>query len=481
MAEEGTVRCTLVLVLPALLLGWKAQQAPSVSAPHVRVNRFDAEDDRRETQTVYDSDPEHPWNRLHALLYSRTGPDGRIYDHEGLEPLFLPGSKFLTEGPSHQEAVSALDAFLKEKADERIRDPLKRAIFQRDLWAVFSATVPDPERAVRIDERTGRITSTDRLEDIGDAATEVERRTSRRQLQRRLVQIMRRVALKPDEVAALPENLSQAVKAGTFPDSFNPKEPGRAFLPRDLLEVDGPWIPVSNLSRESEDLPTAPEHTRFTRGRSVFVVLLRLPEGRTATAAFLKKMREGEILQLPKGAQTALLRRTLLIDSSGNLRESPLTESLQIRVYKKQDLGIPFMLTLRRKDLFAGRNGGLLPVGQAETSYFDFQTRGVDVFEEAVLPPAEAVMQTCSHCHTRTDGREGIYSVNTIYAPRDAGPTTTGLCSTTLSMESERTIGWVRKTYTWGLLQGLWEAQPGDRPTKTHIYINMQWKIGLQP
>jgi hypothetical protein len=172
-------------------------------------------------------------------------------------------------------------------------------------------------------------------------------------------------------------------------------------------------------------------------------------------------MQEGEIPQFPEGAQTALLRRALLIDSSGTLRESPLTESLQIRVYKKLDLGIPSMFTLRRKDLFAGRNGGLRPVGGAETSYFDFQTRGEDVFEQAVLPRAEAVMQTCSRCHTRTDGREGIYSVNMIYAPRDAGPSATGLCSTTLSGESERTIGWVRKTYTWGLLQGLWEARPG--------------------
>ncbi|MDR3619694.1 MAG: hypothetical protein P4L85_10110 [Paludisphaera borealis] len=454
------MRYPLVLALPAVLLGWSCDPTSSGSEPPVRADRPEAGDDRQDMGTVYDGDPGHLWNRLLRLLYSRTAQNGELYTQESLEPLFLPGSRFLAEGPSYQHAVSFLDDFLKEKADERIKDPLKRAVFQRDLWAVFSATVPDPQRAYRIDD-TGRIMATDRFEDPGDAASTVERRTSRRQLQRRLVQIIRRVALKPEEVAALPDNLAQAVKAGTFPDAFDPNEEGRAFLPRDLLADDGSWVPVSNLARANEDLPAAPEHARFTRGRSVFLVLLHLPEGRKATAALLKKMHDGEILQLPEGAQTALLRRTLLIDDSGTLRESPLTESLQIRVYKKQDLGIPSMFTLRRKDLFAGRNGGLRPVGGADTSYFDFQTRGGDVFEQAVLPRAEAVMQTCSRCHTRTDGREGIYSVNTIYASRDAGPSPTGLCSTTLSEESERTIGWVRKSYTWGLLQGLWEARPG--------------------
>ena len=233
-------------------------------------------------------------------------------------------------------------------------------------------------------------------------------------------------------------------------------------MPTDLLDTDGSWVAVSNLTRANEEFLAAPEHVRFTKGRSVFVVFLRLPEGRRATEAFLKKMQDGDLPQFPEGTQTALLRRMLLIDSSGTLRESPLTESLQIRVYRKLDLGIPYEFTLRRCDLFAGRHGGLHAVGADETSYFDFQTRGGDVFEMPKLPPAEAIMQTCNRCHARLDGRGGIHTVNTIYARGDTGQKPTGLWPTTSSQEARTTIDWARKSYTWGLLQGLWAARAGE-------------------
>jgi len=273
---------------------------------------------------------------------------------------------------------------------------------------------------------------------------------------------MRRIALGPGEVDALPDNLAQAGKAGAFPETFDPKSPAQAFLPTDLLANDGSWVAVSNLTRANEEFLAAPEHVRFTKGRSVFVVFLRLPEGRRATEAFLTKMQEGDLPQFPEGTQTALLRRMLLIDRSGTLRESPLTESLQIRVYRKLDLGIPFEYTLRRCDLFAGRNGGLDVVGADEASYFDFQTRSGDVFEMSKLPPAAAIMQTCHQCHTRLDGRGGIHTVNTIYARVDIGQKVTGLWATTLKQEKSMRIDWVRKSFTWGLLQGLWEARTGE-------------------
>ena len=271
---------------------------------------------------------------------------------------------------------------------------------------------------------------------------------------------MRRIALKPEVINALPDNLTQAVKAGAFPKTFDSSMPDRAFLPADLLIDDGPWTAISNSARKEVGLVAAPEHTRFTKGRSVFMAFIRLPEGRRATEAFLKRTRAGDPPQFPEGTQTALLRRTLLIDSSGTLRESPLTESLQIRVYRKLDLGIPCAFTLRREDLFAGRNGGLRAVTPDETSYFDFQTRGGDVFEMPKLLPAAAIMQSCEHCHAHLDGRGGIHTVNTIYSRFGRGAT--GLAPTTLRQEASATIDWTRKSFTWGLLQGLWEVRIGE-------------------
>jgi hypothetical protein len=456
------VRHALALALLAVLLRWGDGQLPSGTNPPDRVGRPQADDDFRTREPVFHGDPQHPWNRLHRLLYSRTTHEGKVYDQESLEPLFVPGSKFLTEGPSYQQALALLDESLKGRADEQINDPLRRAILQRDLWAVFSTTVPDARQVVRVDQQRGRISVTDRIEDPGDGALPEERRARRRVLQKRLVQVMRRLALKPGEVDALPDNLAQAVNAGAFPKTFDLNHPTRAFLPTDLLAKDGSWVAVSNFTRANEEFLAAPEHVRFTRGRSVFTVFLSLPEGRRATEAFLKKMQDGDVPQFPEGTRTALLRRMLLIDSSGTLRGSPLTESLQIRVYQELDSGIPYEYTLRRRDLFAGRNGGLHAVGPDETSYFDFQTRGGDVFEMPRLPPAAVVMQTCKQCHTRLDGRGGIHTVNTIYARGDTGQRATGLWPTTLSQEEGTTIDWVRTSHTWGLIQGLWEAQAGE-------------------
>ena len=115
-------------------------------------------------------------DRLHHLLHSRTTQDGKVYDQESLEPLFLPGSKLLTEGPSYTQAIALLDEFLKERADARIQDPLKRAVLQRDLWAVFSTTVPDAQEVVLFDLQRGQITSTERFEDLGEGALPEEQR-----------------------------------------------------------------------------------------------------------------------------------------------------------------------------------------------------------------------------------------------------------------------------------------------------------------
>src|SRR5687767_13806319 len=153
-------------------------------------------------EALFDPEPNHPWNRLHRHLYARPAPDGRIYDHEGLDPVFVPRSRFLTDGDSHRRALTLLDDFLHGKADGRVNDPLKRALLQRDLWAVF-VTTADPS---------------------------LERQPQRRELQKRLAQVMRRVALTPAEINGLPDNLAGAVKSQDFPRAYNPMRPERPFL-----------------------------------------------------------------------------------------------------------------------------------------------------------------------------------------------------------------------------------------------------------
>ncbi|HEV3259815.1 MAG TPA: hypothetical protein VG013_23305 [Gemmataceae bacterium] len=414
---------------------------------------------------LFDPDAQHPWNRLHRQLYSRTTQAGKTYEQESLEPLFLPTSKFLTEGASHRQAIALLDEFLKERADRRIKDPVKRAVLQRDLWAVFATTAGFAN--LRLWERGNGQLITHSLgsQDAGD--TDLGRIAQRRELQKRLVQVMRRVALTVKEIRVLPDNLAAAVKGGSFPRTYDPKHPERPFLPANLLDKQGPWVMVTTFP--GLDQLSLPRHVAFTKGRSLFLVFLRLPQGRPATLAYLKTMEDGKLPQFPAGTQVALLRRTLLIDNTGTLRTTPLTERLQIRVFRRGShgelgTGDPHDFVLSRKDLFAGRNGGLRAVGADETSYFDFETHAGDVFEMKKRPPAAVLLKTCASCHARHEGA-GVVSLASIHEgdPKYPGLQPAEQEGKTYDLEAEArpTINWTRKTYTWGLLQGLWETQPG--------------------
>jgi hypothetical protein len=107
--------------VPAGLNRFNATAAP-VSAPaHV---------------TIYDPDPRHLWNRLHRALWVRTGPDGKEYGHDRLDPLLRKETKHLLEGESHAQAIAVLDEFLAARGEKLVNDPLKRAVLQRDLCAL---------------------------------------------------------------------------------------------------------------------------------------------------------------------------------------------------------------------------------------------------------------------------------------------------------------------------------------------------------
>jgi hypothetical protein len=87
---------------------------------------------------IYDHDPNHIWNRLFRLFYMRTGKNGRKYGGEELDPYVRVETRYLIEGPSHDQAIRLLDEFLQQHAELLIRDPLKRAWMQRDLIAIYN-------------------------------------------------------------------------------------------------------------------------------------------------------------------------------------------------------------------------------------------------------------------------------------------------------------------------------------------------------
>ena len=330
------------------------------------------------SRSLYHADPEHLWNRLHEALFVREGPDGRPYGQDRLEPLLWAKSKYLLEERSHERAMALLGEFLKNKGEQLIDDPLKRAVLQRDLWLVFNWL-----------EGLHR--------DFAEPKLTVEAaRAAHERLRGPLAAVIRRLALSPPEIRDLPDNYAAAVASGQFAKSFDLEKPDQTFLPIELFSADGPWVCVGRA-----DGRTAPQHLReenpFTN--SVFLVFVRLPAGRVAVADYLKHRPP-----FPPGTELALVRRAMLIDTSHRIVPSSLTESVQIRTIRGGE--VPSEFRLSRSQLFAGRGGGLRSSGNNDRDFktgflahmwdeFEYRPSG-RVFPDSSLQP----MKRCSVCHT---------------------------------------------------------------------------------
>jgi hypothetical protein len=394
-------------------------------------------------RSMYDADPNHLWNRLHEALFVRVGPDGGTYGQDRLEPLLWIGSKHLLEGKSHQRAVAILDEFLKNKGEQLIEDPLKRAVLQRDLWLVFNWLVDyhshfhDPEL------------KPDEVQSAQD------------RLRPRLAAVIARLALSRKQIKQLPDNYARAVASPAYARRFDPKRPDTPYLPADLFDLRGPWVCVGR-----PDGPVAPQHQTDTGTNmftnSAFLLFIRLPDGRDATLNFLKRLRKFDqplrveakeprlgmqyvpnpkLPQFPVGTQVALVRRALLIAAPNRLTASALTESVQLRIYREVApmtepnvraaidssgsgrITDPRLLTwqafhefqLSRSQLFANRAGGLRAVGSDERDFkLPFFLQINDEFEDpdyraagATRPAAgsflesqRVVKQDCFLCHS---------------------------------------------------------------------------------
>jgi hypothetical protein len=358
-------------------------------------------------QAVYASDPNHIWNRLFRLFYVRHGRDERQYGGNEIDPYLWPETKYLLSGSSHKEALELLDQFLQTQSETLVADPLKRALFQRDLLAVYdwlSSSFDEPA-------------------------------PGRTELQKRVAEIIRRLALSEDEIRKLPDNYDDAIRAHVFPTSYDPADSQRPFLPDDLFAPKGPWVCLG----EAQGHPVASDHLEFFHGRSIFLVFFQVPGGRAKTLDYLSKLRNipktwganpdllpflrkgqadlaglvpyPEPPQFPIGTRMALVRQIVLVDSDGHPIRTQLTESVQMRVYRAIhfDLGGAgthsqdfFEFTLSRERLLSGQAGGLRAVAPEDKEFSFFRAHGNDIFESDNEKPESqegVVLLTCSGCH----------------------------------------------------------------------------------
>jgi hypothetical protein len=214
----------------------------------------------------------------------------------------------------------------------------------------------------------------------------------------------------------------------------------------------------------------AEEHFAGCGGRAVHIIFLRLPGGRAATEQYLKGLNRDAVTQFPPGTMVAMVRRALAVDKATKVRVTPVTELVQMRVYRKipplpgpgehfrpessqQDV---YEFVLDRPKLFAGEPG-LRAVGKEEPEepfVRDFSDRFVRKAGDPQSPVVGRQLQNCIGCHQGP----GIHSVNSM---RRGLKTSSGETFRTYAFDVELsyTVKTKVKQFEWGLLQGLVEAK----------------------
>jgi hypothetical protein len=444
---QFSVAVMLLAVLTATLSGRGDPRPPSESSAGA--------------VAIYDPDASHIWNRLHATFFVREDLPGTELLPDALDPPLWYHTMYLLAQPSHRKALRVLDEFLQTHAENLIHDPVKRAILQRDLWAVFDWSV--------------------------ETAPGYEK--EKRELQARLTEILRRLALMPEQFGSLPDNYAQAVASGEFAKEYDPEHREHAFLPPDLFDPQGPWV---ELEGQGKPLPVAEQHDSFFSGRSSFLVFLRLPGGRKATFDYLKTLwnspvplvpsphlsplqdeaPEPDLPQLPAGTQVALVRQMTLFDNQGRLAASPITESVQMRVYRSVTpstapaVGIDQMITksgqdfyairLSRPLLFAHQSGGLKAARLDERDFALFGVSGPDEGSPghyASLAAYHPVVKACVMCHREL----GIQSLNVRGRLLKPNPLQQDHPTEAFGprwWQDARVLSWKRDQNDWCLLSG---------------------------
>lgn len=407
---------------------------------------------------LYHSDPQHLWNRLHEALWDRVGPDGRVYGHDRVDPLLWSGTRHFLEEPSRNKALQVLNEFLEKHGETLIDDPLKRAILQRDLWAIF-----DWLANRRLDNTLSPQVPIDEAE--------------KGKFGQSLALAIGRLALDPRSIERLPDTYSIAVASGHFRANNDPARSPPSSLPPDLFDPDGAWVCVG---RNGSDV-IAPAHARGF-SRSIFQVFLKLPDGRKATSDYLATLSEfkepfllrpaaddgrslrtpnPELPQYPTGTQLAIVRSAMIIDSGLQLRATRIVESVQLRGVTNHEFA------LNRALLFGGVSGGLRAVAVDERDLStNFNATPNDVFERNSTSNAfdrgfQVVLQSCAACHRSSN----VHSFNTFvggFSPPELNPS---LFDARATARGEGAAIRLKQTrYDWGLLEGLLSGSLKTKP-----------------
>ncbi len=409
-----------------------------------------------------------PYDALYDVIMVRTPMDDHA-DADPVSPLLWKESRYLVSDGTLARLLQSLAEFNVLSHDQIEAYPtLNRAILQHHLWTVFDWTT-QPGLSMGDDPR---VLPSKLLK-----------------MQSELAVAIGKLALSDAEIQSLPNPLTATAATENFSTNYNADESKQPFLPKDILEDEGPWV---CLSKVDHSVP-AIVHTESVAARSAFLVLIRLPEGRAAALKYVAELAalrtpwipgkrprytlipEAPSLrdldyhdnpltpQFPVGTQFALVEQALLINDSGKLTLSPLVHRVQLRVYLNVDLdarrnnsaiGPPSQafseVVMQPREMMRG-NVPMRPIAAEEIHYTTTFQSG-DKIEN---PPRRAKvprLHSCTGCHIGA----GIHSVNSrfelfqrrrLVPPRFSPAVPEQIGAATIRIK--------RGMYSWGLLQGL--------------------------
>lgn len=346
-------------------------------------------------ELIYSSNSNDPWNRIFYFLFTRRlqvrlspdFPEGAPFvDRPGgprvstrtfertetgdraIDPMYPTffvgfGSMLVLSDSAYPDFTGALHDALNESVR---RSTTSRALMQSDLWGaydeLFPPFLPDDERKLG------------------------ERRRAALELIGRLI---RKIALTPDEIDALPDNYSPIVRRHLFPDVF---------------AKDSGWIEVAWFLPRMHD--AAAGYRRVSR-----VFLKPVPAPRDVRTFLQAQANTPEDVSKLDGA--VLVTELLLIDSGGNLRATKLTSEAQVRLFARNGAATPEtkirVCEISRKLFLQNPESGGLAMEEESTPAY-LSDGGSYGFAEGQLQdpssigePIQVRLRTrCAACHQET-------------------------------------------------------------------------------
>lgn len=375
----------LELMASSLLASAQIQKPPKVAVP--------------KPELVYAQETNDAWNRIFCFLFSRRMdvrlsnefPEGAPFTKEGvdvnlifsglqistqafertevgdraIDPLY-PGSldgspaRLVLSDPNYSEFTRALQDALHESGP---RSLVARALMQSDLWSahdIFSAPfLPTDEKALA-----------DRRRVVVDL----------------LAKLIRKIALTAEEIKALPDNYSAAMRQYSLPD---------------LTHQESGWIEVQWFPDRQHDRDAG-----YRRVSRIFVKPAHPPR---EVQTFLDA-RPGQNAADLDGI--VLIMQLLLIDTEGNVRPTAITNDIRVLRYERTPEGA-FKKTAmqvwelsRRLFVHDPASGGFVAEEESSPAYAVQNYKFANNYSETgigqmqVGPPVQVRLRTrCAACH----------------------------------------------------------------------------------